>query len=527
MIAVSPDGARTARPSVGWVLNKITTDFQWYSVNGRWNYETTRRKERVGSGTLAVAADAPAKLTVPVAWGSYELVLTDSGPNALPTSVAFEAGWYVAPSSMETPDVLKLSLDKPRYRVGDTATVHIEPRFAGKAEVLVLDERVVATVSADIPAGGGDVSLPVTRDWGPSAYVAAILYRPMDLAEKRMPGRALGLAHAGMEPGDRALSVSIEAPERIAPRTTLDVDVRVADVRPGETAYLTLAAVDVGILNITQFAPPSPKDHYFGQRRLGVEIRDLYSRLIDRMQGAPGSVRSGGDAGADGSRPPPMDDLVALFSGVVTVGADGRATVALDVPDFNGTLKLMAVAWSKSGVGEANRDVLVRDPVVAQVSRPTFLSPGDRSRIQIDLNHVEGPAGKVHVGLAAGDGALRIEANGEADLELAENGRARLLVPVEAVAPGEGAMELALVTPGGERLTKTFSLPVRSVQPREVKKSRFEIAAGGSLDLGPDVLSDIQPGTGRPRSPSRASEASTSRASWRRWTSIPMAARSS
>lgn len=497
VIAVGADGARIARPGVQWVLNKVTTDFQWYSASGRWNYEPVERRARAASGTLDIATGDPATLRLPVAWGSYELVLTDPAEGSLPTSIGFEAGWYVATRSMETPDILKVSLDKPRYRVGDTAIVHIEPRFAGKADVIVMDERVVAMTSADIPAEGGDVEIEVTRDWGPSAYVAAVLYRPMDLAEKRMPGRALGLAHAGVEPGDRALTVAIEAPERIAPRTTLDVGLQLTGVQPGETAYLTLAAVDVGILNITGFTPPSPQDWYFGQRRLGVEIRDLYSRLIDRMQGAPGSVRSGGDAGASGAAPPPMDQLVALFSGVVTVGADSRARVALDVPDFNGTLKLMAVAWSKSGVGEADRDVLVRDPVVAQVSRPLFLSPGDRSRIQIDLNHVEGPAGPVHLSLTGGGDALRIEANAEADLQLAENGRARLLVPVEAVSAGEGAMELALTTPGGEVISKSFALPVRSIQPRDVRKSRFEIAAGSSLTLGSDILADFQPGTGR------------------------------
>jgi len=115
----------------------------------------------------------------------------------------------------------------------------------------------------------------------------------------------------------------------------------------------------------------------------------------------------------------------------------------------------------------------------------------------VDLNHVEGPAGRVRLSLSGGGEALRIEANAEADLELAEGGRARLLVPVEALAPGEGAMELALVTPSGERLTKRFSLPVRSIQPREVKKSRFEIAAGGTLELGPDLLADVQGDTGR------------------------------
>ncbi|ALN75484.1 alpha-2-macroglobulin family protein [Aureimonas sp. AU20] len=497
VVAVGPDGARVDLKAAQWVLNHISTDYTWYSSNGRWNYEPVRRVARVSSGALDLTADAPAKLSLPVDWGSYELVLTDPAGAALPASIAFSAGWSVSARALETPDILKIALDKPRYSVGDKAVVHIEPRFAGKAQVLVMDERVVAVTTADIPLGGGDVTLEVTRDWGPGAYVAAVLYRPMDIAAKQMPGRALGLAHASVEPGERALQVAIEAPERIAPRGPVGIDLQLAGVKPGESAFVTLAAVDAGILNVTGFAPPSPKTHYFGQRRLGVEIRDLYSRLIDRMQGAPGSVRSGGDAGASGVSLPPMDQLVALFSGVVPVGADGRAHVTLDVPDFNGTLKLMAIAWSKTGVGEDSTDLLVRDPIVAQVSRPLFLSPGDSSRIAIDLNHVEGPAGRVHLALAGGEGALRIAANASADLDLTEGGRARLLVPVEAIGPGEGALELALTTPDGTVLHKSFALPVRSIQPRTVRKSRFEIAAGGQLSLGSDLLTEFRPGTAR------------------------------
>ncbi|KAB0682534.1 alpha-2-macroglobulin family protein [Aureimonas leprariae] len=497
LLALDARNARADLPAVGWVLNKVSTDFQWYSANGRWNYEPVTRKSRVASGTLDLKAGEPAKLSMPVEWGGYELVLTDPSGRALPTSLSFEAGWYVAARSMETPDILKVSLDKPRYKVGDKAVVHIEPRFAGKAEVLVMDERVVATASADIPATGGDVTLDVTRDWGPGAYVTAVLYRPMDLAEKRMPGRAMGLAHAGVEPGDRALAVSLDAPERIEPRRSVDVGVTVAGVKTGETAYVTLAAVDVGILNITGFQPPSPQGWYFGQRRLGVEIRDLYGKLIDRMQGAPGTVRSGGDAGAAIASPPPMDDLVALFSGVVTVGPDGRATVKLDVPDFNGTLKLMAVAWSKTGVGEASRDMLVRDPVVAQVSRPPFLSPGDASRIALDVTHVEGPAGRVHLALTGGAGVVRIEANADADLDLTAKGHGRVLVPIVAENSGEAGFDLALTTPDGMILRKSFTLAVRSIQPETVKRSSFPLAAnGGKLTLGPELLADFQLGTG-------------------------------
>ncbi len=67
-----------------------------------------------------------------------------------------------------------------------------------------------------------------------------------------------------------------------------------------EDAYVTVAAVDVGILNLTHYKAPDPEGWYFGQRRLGLEIRDLYGRLIDGSLGATGKLRTGGDGGRDG-----------------------------------------------------------------------------------------------------------------------------------------------------------------------------------------------------------------------------------
>ncbi|MEH6718890.1 MAG: alpha-2-macroglobulin family protein [Aurantimonas endophytica] len=497
LIAIDADGERQSLGGVEWRLEKITTQFQWYSTAGSWNYEPVRSGERVASGTIDIAADAPASLSLPVEWGEYELSLTAPGDAALPASAGFDAGWYVATGSMDTPDMARVSLDKPRYAVGDTATVHIEPRFAGTAEVLVMGESVIASKTAEIGADGGEVTLDVTPEWGAGAYIAAIIYRPMDLDARRMPGRAIGLAHASVDPGERQLDVSIAAPEQIEPRRSVDVAVTVDGVSPGETAYLTLAAVDEGILNITSFEPPSLSGYYFGQRRLGVEIRDLYSRLIDRMQGAPGTVRSGGDASGNYESPPPMDELVALFSGIVTVGADGRASVPLDIPDFNGSLKLMALAWSKTGIGEANADMLVRDPVVIAVSRPRFLAPGDSSRIAIDVTHVEGPTGEIGLSLTGGTGIVSLGGEAETRLDLGEGARERFMLPVTAEAIGDAAFEVAFTLPDGEVLTKAFSVPVRSIAPETVERSRVVLAAnGGRLALDPDIFADLVPGTG-------------------------------
>ncbi|MCQ0988830.1 MG2 domain-containing protein [Jiella marina] len=496
VIAIDADATRKAMANLTWQLDRIRVDFQWYSTSGSWNYEPVRTSTRVASGTLDVTAETPASLSVPVEWGEYRLTVTDADGATIPASVEFNAGWYSAATSLDTPDAANVSLDKESYTVGDTATVKIEPRFAGRAEIFVMDERVIARKTADIGADGGEVTLDVTRDWGTGAYVAAVVYRPMNLDEKRMPGRAIGLAHVKVEPGERALDVAIDAPDKIAPRQTQEVGIAIGGIAEGETAYVTLAAVDVGILNVTGFEPPAPKDYYFGQRRLGVEIRDLYSKLIDRTQGAPGTVRSGGDSGGSYDSPPPMDELVSLYSGPVEVGPDGKVTIALDIPDFNGTLKLMAIAWSKSAIGNADREMIVRDPVVIAVSRPAFLAPGDTSRIAIDLTHVEGPTGGAKLTVSGGAGVVTLGENIEADLTLDANQREQVLLPVTADAIGEAVIEVALTTPADKRLVKTVVLPVRSNAPKDVDKTRLSIAAnGGKLSLDPQLFAEYVPGT--------------------------------
>ena len=132
----------------------------------------------------------------------------------------------------------------------------------------------------------------------------------MDAGESRNPSRALGLVHAGVAPGDQALDVDgRRLPGRAEPREPMEVAVKVDGVDAGETAYVTLAAVDVGILNLTGFEAPDPQGYYFGQRRLGVELRDVYGRLIDGMTGARGHGphrrrrrRADGDGGAAADR---------------------------------------------------------------------------------------------------------------------------------------------------------------------------------------------------------------------------------
>src|SRR5690606_23505240 len=133
----------------------------------------------------------------------------------------------------------------------------------------------------------------------------ATLFRPGEAQESRMPMRAIGLKWMKIDPGARSLDVAIDTVEQTAPRQPLSIPISVEGAG-NEPAYVMVAAVDVGILNLTRYTPPNPGDWYFGQRRLGLEIRDLYGRLIDGSLGAMGRIRTGGDGGgmaSEGSPP--------------------------------------------------------------------------------------------------------------------------------------------------------------------------------------------------------------------------------
>ncbi|NEX18936.1 alpha-2-macroglobulin [Thiorhodococcus mannitoliphagus] len=502
VIAIDAEGRRVALQGVRWRLSRLQTTFQWYESDGRWDYEPITSSQRVADGVVDLAATETLQLEAPVDWGAYRLALASSDGAVLPADLEFEAGWYVEPTAQDTPDQLKVSLDKAQYRIGDQAKVRIEPRFPGLALVMVMDDRLIAMHAVKVPEAGASIALPVTADWGPGAYVTGVLYRPMDLEARRMPARAIGLTWAGVDPQRRKLAVAFDLPAAlqgsVRPRQRIEIPVSVGKAVPGQSAYVTVSAVDLGILNLTRYQAPAPDDWYFAQRRLGMEIRDVYGQLIDRMQGVPGVVRAGGDGSllsAEG--PPPTQDLLAFHSGILALDDQGQARVAIEIPDFNGSVRLMAMAWTADGVGHAAQDLLVRDPIVVTPSMPRFLAPGDRARVRIGLAHVEGAAGKVQLRVSASGGHTRIPGKAQTiEVSLPEGGRDHIDVPILAEGVGDDRLTIDLSTPDGQVLRKTLTIPVRSNAPRTSETQIMALPAGGAFELDRSLLAQRVAGTG-------------------------------
>ncbi|QDL92694.1 alpha-2-macroglobulin family protein [Paroceanicella profunda] len=497
-IALSPGPDGTLQPAaltgVSWTLSRLHVSYQWYQDGGDWRYETVTRPERVTAGTLDLAAGTPARIAAPVDWGRYALRLTSGRDIA--TSVTFSAGWNVAAAGSDTPDRLEAALDKAEYAVGETARLHLVPRSAGEVLVQVITDRLVAMQAVSVTGEETTISLPVTDDWAPGAYVSATLIRPADAGAGRNPARAIGIGWAGIAPGAGKLDARFSSPAQARPRAPYEAVLQVSGIAPGETAHATIAAVDLGILTLTGFTAPDPLAHYRGQRRLGMEMRDLYGRLIDGLHGETGALRSGGDsAPRRGQGPAPTQKLLALFSGPLQVGADGTLRLPLDLPAFNGTLRLMAVVWSDSGVGAAQSDVLVRDPVVVSAALPRFLAPGDDSRLGLTLAHAAGPAGAVTVTLEATGVEIPAAARSRS-VQLAGGGRATLDIPLHAGSAGPGRIDVTLTTPAGARLTRSLALDIRANDPPIARQTRVEIPPGGRLEIGADAFEGIVPGTG-------------------------------
>ena len=489
LIAIDESGARIAMPGATWSLVKVERNYQWYREGSSWNYEVVDYTSEIADGQIDIGLDAAAAISSNVDWGRYRLDVTDG--EGTETSVLFDAGWHVEAKSIETPDSLEIALDKDQYKVGETAQLRISPRFAGQALITVGSERLIETVTASVGADGATIDLPVTEEWGAGAYVTATLYRPGD-AESRMPVRAIGVKWLTVDPGARQLSVTLDVPKQTTPRGAFTVPVRLAGLAAGETAYVSITAVDVGILNLTRHTVADPESWYFGQRALGLEIRDLYGRLIDGSAGVTGRIRTGGDGPmmrSEGS--PPREKLVAFFEGPIAVGADGTASATFDMPQFNGTVRVNAVAWSAGALGHATRDVIVRDPVVITASLPQFLAPGDRSQILIELANTDGPAGDYGVELFTASGRVSGGNGLRQTVSLAAGARSSLVLPLEGLQSGSDTLTIALSGPDDLSLVHEDAIIVRPAAMPVTTKRIINLAAnGGTLRIDGELLAD-------------------------------------
>jgi uncharacterized protein YfaS (alpha-2-macroglobulin family) len=495
--AFGADGAAVATSGLTWTLVREDQIYDWFDDSGsNWTFHYTTQDTQISSGHLDVMADKPAEFTVPglgeYDWGTYRLIVSDDASGAA-TSVRFNIGWDTTGGSVSTPDKAQVSVEKPVLKPGESTKLHIKGPFAGPAQIVIGNDRVFSTQILDVPKAGATIDVTADGQWGAGAYVIVTMVRPLAQSGPTAPVRALGVAYIGIDPAPHELGVAIEAPAKVTPRQVVMVPVRLTGFAQGDRPVVTLAAVDEGVLQLTKYATPDPLGFLFGKLSLGLDIRDQYGDLLDGSADA-GAVHEGGDSGALGGPGLAVEStqVVSLFSGPVTVGADGVAKIPISVPDFEGQLRLMAVAYDAAQVGSGQATMIVRDPVIEDVAVPRFLAPGDSALLAVSLHNTDGVAGVYHLTLK-GTGAA--SARLTKDYTLAAGQRIEDAVRMVASEVGIAHVDAVLTGPGGYKVDRTFEVAVRA--PHYPVTLQAVALQANNTDFSPDpkVLANFAPGS--------------------------------
>lgn len=500
VVRAGQDGKLLAASSLPVRLFRENRNYYWRFDDERgWNTGFTETDELVATTAVTIAAGQRGGLTLPVEYGRYRLEISDP-EHGQTMKYRFYAGWSAKGDESQgiRPDRVALKLDKPAYQEGrDQALLTITPPHGGQALITVEGDRTLWTKRMLMPAGGTTVSIPVDASWQRhDLYISVLVLRPGSEGDRVTPARALGIVPLPLERGSRALQVALEAPAKMRPEQDLQVRVRVPEAK-GQETLLTLSAVDAGILNITNFATPNPFAFFFGQLRYGADLHDIYGRLIEKMAGKKGKLRYGGDAAPKTTKGLPKKvRLVDLFSGPVQLDANGEAIITLPVPDFNGTLRLMAVAATADSYGSAESEVVVAAPLVAELSTPRFISVGDEAALALDLHNLSGGRAVLTVRLPATPGLLIH--NPERRLTLADQQKSILRFNIQADKQFLGLADLRVQVEGTSgagplKLERSFALQVQPLTPEQQQRRFYEVRSGAAFTIREASLAGFIP----------------------------------
>lgn len=514
IVKASLDGTKHAATALDIKLIREDRRYFWvYSQNRGWHYEWNDNEFVELTSSLTIKEGATASVDFPVSWGSYRVEVRDVNSGLL-SSVQFYAGtnWYAdwkksqSGSGAARPDKVTMALDKASYAAGEFVKVNIVPPQAGEAIILVEGNTPLWSKRQFIPAEGAIVEIPVSADWQQhNIYISALVLQPGDKIKTITPKRSFGLVHLPLQRESKKLNIEFEVAEKALPNKILPVKIKVTNevvhntvAAPiAEKVFVTLAAVDVGVLSISDFKTPDPFDAFFGQRRYEVDSRDVYSQVIEVNQAESARLRFGGDSDLTRGGKEPQSDvqIVSLFSGLVSLDEKGEAIIALDIPDFNGRIRLMALSFSADKFGHNDKEVTIAAPVVTQLAMPRFLAMGDETTLALDVTNLSGEQQQLTVQLSSSGPVAAFDRTKNISLENGE--KTTLNYAVNALAH-EGKATFSLNVSGKkllEDVNRNWSLGLRPAYPATLTRSQKILQQGESLRFDATVAQALFPDT--------------------------------
>jgi alpha-2-macroglobulin len=377
---------------------------------------------------------------------------------------------------------VEIVFDKPVYAPGEKARVLFQTPFNGRMLVTVERNREFSYRYLDVANNAASMDLAVDDKFLPNAYVSAVLFRR--IRDEDIPLLAgHGFAPLFVERKTNKLEVSIKAPDRIRPRGKQKVTVLAGNEK---NVFVTLAAVDEGICQVKNYRTPDPYGYFYARKTLETETFDFFKHLIQEAKQPKGSSTGGSEAEmAKRANPLGVQRFkpLALWSGILRTNGSGEAEVTLDIPEFNGELRLMALAYKGDRFGSAQVPMKVSDPVVITPALPRFLSPGDSIVIPVTaFNTTAKPASLQFAVLTDGPVSAVSKA---ASLEIGPNQERFVNLALRSEAEIGKATVRVRTDAFGETLQSTTELPVRPAAPFSSD------AVTGMIDGGKSASHDV------------------------------------
>ncbi|HBF35554.1 TPA: hypothetical protein DDW35_13405, partial [Candidatus Sumerlaeota bacterium] len=448
-------------------------------------------------------------------WGYYRVRVYSPETRQFSTQTFYSYYGKCRVEDAARPTLVKISMDKPSYKIGDTAEVRIESPYDGKAFIVLQGNALEQLEPIKIEKNVGIAKFKIKPEHFPNLWLEATAVHSVSLEPMQAsPFSSFAAAPIKVDAPDKKLKVSFpNLQKEIRPDSKQTIEVEVLDTngKPVNAAELTLAAVDEGIHLWTGYKTPNPYEWLTRLRRPDLKRNHYYDKVAYEDKKAD----IGGDQMA--KRLGKGDDNwikpVALWSGPVTTDKNGRVKIELDIPEYDGELRLVAVALNQQALGSTDSRLPVRRPYMLQTGQPRFLLPNDTFQSRtVFFNTTDAPC-KVRIGWAT-NGNLK-KANGEKELEVAAKKEAEITIEF-AASDGIGASEIiwtATVLSADDKeldkLTQKIAIPVNIPSGFETKHELVTLKPGESksfaregflesdqsevkLSVGPDALLRLQ-----------------------------------
>lgn len=407
VVVVSPSGAALADQKVAlrW-LRRTWKSKRVPAPGGGWTWQSERNDEIAQEEMLTSDAQGAAKveLAAKVAGEHWlEAETTDAQGKHAAARVQIWVSGEGATWRAENDGTVRITSEKARYKVGDTARFIVQSPYArGMALATVERSGVLWTKRFAFTSAAPVIEFPVTDAMRPNAFVSIVVEgdEPTDGKGKgaRRPSARVGVARLDIDNSDRRLSVAVTPDQpRYLPRTHVRAQVVVKDANGAPVAgHVTFMAVDEGVLSLTGYVTPDVHAAVMHPRGLASVTSVAREREWQRL--TVDLDREKSDWGGDGETGAATNfrsafATTAAFMPNVAVDANGIANVEFDLPDNLTRFRLMAVAATDDGrFGSADERIEVSKPLTVRPGLPRFLSVGDTFEARAVVQAAAGPA---------------------------------------------------------------------------------------------------------------------------------------